>query len=203
MAAPKHRADATQRIDDLIYSLPDWSRKICIRLRALALGSDTKMIEDWKWAPNYNLEGMVCGFMPTKKHVNLVFFKGTQMKDKRKLFVGDPDNLNIRTLRFTSEKDINDEIILEYIMEAIDLNRRGIKAVRTSNKEIVVPPYIKKGFKKAGVLTYFESLPYSHRREYIRYIEDAKKEETRVARVEKAVSKLLDKAKISIIKKKK
>lgn len=36
----------------------------------------------------------------------------------------------------------------------------------------------------------FESLPYSHRKEHVRAIEDAKKPETRARRVEKAVAML-------------
>ncbi|MCE3260568.1 MAG: hypothetical protein K0S12_2209 [Bacteroidetes bacterium] len=203
MAVVKHRPDASRRIDELIYTLPDWSKKICIRLRALSLQSDPGIIEDWKWGPNYYLNGMVCGFMPTKKHVNLVFFKGTQLRDKRKLLQGEPTNLNIRSFRFKDEKEIDDEIVLEYLIEAIDLNKKGVKTVRAVNREVIIPPYFKKELKKTGLLTYFETLPYSHRNEYVRYIEEAKKEETRMNRVQKALSKLSEKAKISLIKTKK
>src|SRR6185369_8065537 len=56
--------------------------------------------------------------------------------------------------------------------------------------ELIIPADIKKTFKKTGLLSYFESTPYSHRKEYIRYIDDAKKKETRINRITKAVSKL-------------
>ncbi|WP_103339851.1 YdeI/OmpD-associated family protein [Amycolatopsis sp. CA-126428] len=36
----------------------------------------------------------------------------------------------------------------------------------------------------------FEALPPSHRREYVRWVAEAKKLETRVSRAEKAVSRL-------------
>jgi uncharacterized protein YdeI (YjbR/CyaY-like superfamily) len=49
--------------------------------------------------------------------------------------------------------------------------------------------------KKEGLLTFFESLSYTHRKEYCRWIREAKKEETRARRLEKAVEMLRDKVK--------
>lgn len=40
----------------------------------------------------------------------------------------------------------------------------------------------------------FEALPPSHRREYVQWVAEAKKPETRVSRAEKAVQRLRDKA---------
>jgi Domain of unknown function (DUF1905)/Bacteriocin-protection, YdeI or OmpD-Associated len=44
--------------------------------------------------------------------------------------------------------------------------------------------------KKEGLLSFFEELSYTHRKEYCRWITEAKKEETRVARGEKAIAML-------------
>ncbi|MBA3683150.1 MAG: DUF1801 domain-containing protein, partial [Bacteroidetes bacterium] len=62
MAATKHVADASLKITEYIDTLPDWSQKICKKLRTIILKADPKLIEDWNWGPNYYLEGMVCGF---------------------------------------------------------------------------------------------------------------------------------------------
>jgi hypothetical protein len=75
MATSKHKSDASFKITDYIESLPDWSQKICITLREISLKSNSEIIEDWKWGPNYYLNGMVCGFSAFKKYVNFVFFK--------------------------------------------------------------------------------------------------------------------------------
>ncbi|WP_372668938.1 YdeI/OmpD-associated family protein [Amycolatopsis kentuckyensis] len=40
----------------------------------------------------------------------------------------------------------------------------------------------------------FDALPPSHRREYVQWVAEAKKPETRVSRAEKAVQRLRDKA---------
>jgi uncharacterized protein YdeI (YjbR/CyaY-like superfamily) len=41
--------------------------------------------------------------------------------------------------------------------------------------------------KKEGLLPFFAGLSYGHRREYCRWIAEAKKEETRLKRLEKAI----------------
>jgi uncharacterized protein YdeI (YjbR/CyaY-like superfamily) len=52
---------------------------------------------------------------------------------------------------------------------------------------------VAKQLKKGKVLSYFESLAFSHRKEYIQWIESAKKEETRTKRIHQAIEKLVDK----------
>ncbi len=188
MAATKHVADASLKISDYNDALPDWSQKICKKLRTIILKADPKLIEDWKWGPNYYLEGMVCGFAGFKKHVNLVFFKGTSLKDKKKLLVGDPESINTRNFRFTDVKEIDEDILLEYLIEAIDLNKAGKKIIISKkDQKIEIAKDIKKQFTQAGLLKYFESLTYSKKKGYIRWIESAKREETRKNRVVAAI----------------
>jgi hypothetical protein len=56
---------------------------------------------------------------------------------------------------------------------------------------VVVPPELAKALKKEkAAREYFESLAYSHQREYVGYITEAKKEETRLRRVEKTIEML-------------
>ncbi|HCA80464.1 MAG TPA: antitermination protein NusB, partial [Bacteroidetes bacterium] len=56
------------------------------------------------------------------------------------------------------------------------------------------PADLQKLLKNNGaLLRFFDSLSYTHRKEYIRWIEDAKKAETRQARLKKAVEMLKQK----------
>jgi hypothetical protein len=56
-------------------------------------------------------------------------------------------------------------------------------AVRT----VEVPVEFEKLLKKQALVATFERLSYTHRREYCRWIAEAKREETRLKRLEKAV----------------
>ena len=55
---------------------------------------------------------------------------------------------------------------------------------------VEVPAAFQAAMKKAGVLAAFEKLSYTHRKEYCRWITEAKKEETRTARLTKAIDML-------------
>jgi hypothetical protein len=60
------------------------------------------------------------------------------------------------------------------------------EAVRT----VEVPAQFEKLIRKEGLLPVFEKLSYTHRKEYCRWITDAKKEETRLKRLGKAIEML-------------
>ena len=57
-------------------------------------------------------------------------------------------------------------------------------------RQVDVPPAFTALMKKAGVLAFFEGLSFTHRKEYCRWITEAKKEETRTRRLEKAIEML-------------
>lgn len=58
-----------------------------------------------------------------------------------------------------------------------------------------VPAPFEKLMKQEGLLPFFEKLSYTHRKEYCRWISEAKKEETRSKRLEKAIEMLKQKVK--------
>ena len=57
-------------------------------------------------------------------------------------------------------------------------------------RTVEVPAQFEKLLKREGLLPIFEKLSYTHRKEYCRWITDAKKEETRLRRLTKAVEML-------------
>lgn len=57
-------------------------------------------------------------------------------------------------------------------------------------RTLEVPAQFVKVMKKEGLFPFFEKLSYTHRKEYVRWIGDAKKEETRLRRLEKAIAML-------------
>ena len=60
------------------------------------------------------------------------------------------------------------------------------EAVRT----VELPPEFKSLLKREGLLASFEKLSYTHRKEYCRWITEAKKEETRQNRLKKSIEML-------------
>ena len=62
-------------------------------------------------------------------------------------------------------------------------------------RTLEVPAQFEKLMKKQGLLPFFEKLSYTHRKEYCRWITEAKKEETRAKRLDKAIEMLKKKVK--------
>ena len=57
-------------------------------------------------------------------------------------------------------------------------------------RTLEVPAQFENLLKKEGLLPVFKKLSYTHRKEYCRWIAEAKKEETRLKRLEKAIEML-------------
>jgi uncharacterized protein YdeI (YjbR/CyaY-like superfamily) len=90
-----------------------------------------------------------------------------------------------------------DKKIIAWIKEAMELNDRGIKLPSkpkaTDKKEITVPEYFEKVLvknKKASAT--FNAFSYSHKKEYIEWVTEAKTEETRNKRMVQAIEMMAE-----------
>jgi len=63
-------------------------------------------------------------------------------------------------------------------------------ALDAAPREVVVPDDLASALEAAGARQAFDRLAFSHRKEHVRAIEDAKTADTRARRIEKAVEKL-------------
>lgn len=62
--------------------------------------------------------------------------------------------------------------------------------LEVGRREVELPADLAAALKKAKVLKAFEALTYSKRKEFVRQVEDAKTEETRLRRIEKVLAAL-------------
>jgi hypothetical protein len=63
----------------------------------------------------------------------------------------------------------------------------------TAPREVEVPADFAAALKNAGARTAFDTLAYTHRKEHVRAIEEARQPETRARRIDKAVQMVLAK----------
>jgi hypothetical protein len=191
----KFRSDASDQISEYIDAMPDWSKTICLKLRTIIHKADPQMVEDWKWGPNFYHQGMVCGFGAFKKHVAFVFFQGAQLKDPKKILSEGDNNVHNRTIHFKSLSDIKEKTLMDYIKKAVQINTTGksVPISKAATTEIDTPLDLQKLIDDHKLSEYFDMLAYTHRKEYIDWISDAKKEETRLNRLTKTIELLLKK----------
>lgn len=183
------------KVDDYLRNESKWKEEMS-RLRMLLL--DSGLTEELKWAkPCYTLENSnVAILQGFKEYCALMFFKGVLLKDNHEILVKPGDNSQTqRQIRFTNVNQIVDwePIIKEYINEAIDIEKAGLKVEHKETREYTIPPELDQKFEEMPHLkTSFESLTPGRQRAYILYFSQAKQSKTRQSRIEKYIRKILD-----------
>lgn len=158
----------------------------------------TELNESIKWsAPVYDLESKnVLGLGAFKQHFCIWFFNGVFLKDEHNLLVNAQEKTKaLRQMRFTSIKEINKNVVLAYVKEAIENQRLGkeVKPAKTTKKDIIIPLELQKGLDDNSVLfDAFNLLTPSKQREYCEYISLAKREATKQSRLEKITPMILE-----------
>ena len=181
--------EATSEILKYIEQMPDFAQKICKKLRSIILKADPEIREDWKWGPNYNCNGMICGYGGFTHHVKLTFFNGSEMKDPKHIFNHCVDNEFSRSIKYTDVSQIDEKTLISYLKESIEINKNGFKRV-VKDKTVKVPEYLEKQIRKnKAAFTFFDNLSYGYKKDYVQWITTAKREETRNERIEKLIAK--------------
>jgi len=159
--------------------------------------NSTGLNEAIKWsAPVYDLNGKnVVGLGAFKNHFGVWFFNGVFLKDEHNLLVNAQEGKTkaLRQMRFESINDINKDAVLAYVKEAIENQKAGkeIKPDR-SKKETVIPQELKAVLERNTTLyKSFNVLSPSKQREYCEHIATAKREATKLSRLEKITPMIL------------
>ncbi len=189
-----------KRIDEYIAKAQPFAQPILKHLRELVHKACPDTEEKWKWSfPNFDSHGApLCSMAAFKQHCAFAFWKATLLKDTHKILTKTEREAMGHFGRITSLKDLPpDKIMIAYIKEAAKLNEQGIKVARKpvskEKKKIVVPDYFLKAMaKNKKALKTFEAFSYSHKKEYVDWITDAKSEATRKSRMKTAVEWLAE-----------
>ncbi|KAA3651306.1 MAG: hypothetical protein DWP98_03340 [Bacteroidetes bacterium] len=182
-------------VDRFIDRAKSWKEEY-IQLRAIILEMGLK--EELKWGvPCYTLQEknvlLIHGF---KDYCAILFHKGVLLKDQKNLLIQQTKNVQAaRQIRFKSLEEIIDqqELIKQYIFQAIEVEKAGLKVELKPTKAYETPIELQqefdnsKQFQKA-----FYALSPGRQRGYLLYFSQAKQSKTRKDRIEKYAAKILD-----------
>jgi uncharacterized protein YdeI (YjbR/CyaY-like superfamily) len=188
------------RIDQYILHAQEFAIPILTHLRKLVHKVCPDCQETMKWSfPHFEYKGeILCSMAAFKKHCAFGFWKEKLMIESRDLLTDKGKTAMGDFGKITSLRDLPSTKILTFcIQEAMRLNDDGIKIAKTIKridpKAIVISPALQKALNKnANAKKVFESLSPSHKKEYIEYIDKAKREETKLNRIEKSIAKLTE-----------
>jgi uncharacterized protein YdeI (YjbR/CyaY-like superfamily) len=193
----KHRRESmavNSDVDKFLKSSKQWQAEMA-GLRAILL--KTKLEENFKWRlPCYSYNGSnIVIIQPFKRCLGLMFFKGSLLKDPKKLLINNgPNSQAGRRFEFGSVDEIAklSSTIKAYIREAIAVEESGQK-VEFKEKPQALPEELKKVFAKMPKLKKaFESLTPGRQRAYLLHFSSAKQSSTRQLRIEKCIPSILD-----------
>lgn len=188
------------RVDQYIAKSKEFARPILNHIRANVHAACPDVEETIKWGfPAFMYKGMLCSMASFKEHCAFGFWKASLMKDKSLMKNAKEESSMGHFGKIKSVKDLPaQKKFASYIKEAMKLNDEGVKlpAAKKKNaekKEIVAPEYFLSALaKNRKAKEVFEALSYSHKKEYVEWIVEAKREETRSARVATALQWLAE-----------
>ncbi|NMB55390.1 MAG: hypothetical protein GYA15_11870 [Leptolinea sp.] len=180
-------------VEEYIRKARQWQAETAA-LRKILLESG--LTEDVKWGkPCYTFEGnniaIIQGF---KQYCALLFFKGALLKDSAGVLQKTGENTQAgRQIRFTSVREITEmePLLKEYLQEAVNVEKSGLKVAFTRNPEPVPEEFQRKLDEMPVLKTSFEALTPGRQRAYILHFSAPVQSKTRESRIEKCLPQIL------------
>jgi len=182
-----------EQINTYIADQPEWQRKVLVRMRQLIHTADEAIEENWRWnSPAFDHDGIMVGIHGFKHHVAAWFHKGAVLKDTHGLFekLEKGEDKGTRSYKIQEGEVLDEKAFVDLVKQAVKLNKSGVKLheVRPARKALVVPGELEGVLKKdEEAWEHWEKFSYSHKKEYVEWITDAKQDETRKRRIAQAL----------------
>ena len=182
-------------VDKYLDNLNKWKKELT-RLRELI--SDCGLIEEYKWMhPCYTYkENNILLIHEFKNYCAILFHKGALLNDSKNILVQQTENTqSARQIRFKDISEIENlkSTIKEYIFEAIEVEKAGLKVKKKKTSDFEIPEELieifneRPEFKKA-----FENLTEGRQRGYLLHFSKPKQSKTRRSQVEKNIERIID-----------
>lgn len=184
------------RVDEYISKAAEFAKPILHHIRKIVHSACPDVKETMKWSfPHFEYSGgILCSMAAFKHHCAVTFWLASKMKDPHQLLqvAGERTAMG----QFGQIKRLSDlpadEVLTEYINEAMRLTEEGVKLERkvkpSTSKDLEVPSYFSDALNQnAAAFSAFAKFSPSHKKEYVEWITEAKTEATRQKRMATAL----------------
>ena len=184
------------RIDAYIAKAAPFAQPILRHVRKLVHAACPEVQETMKWRiPHFDYHGIMLGMAAFKEHCSIGFWKGELILGKRAGSDGGMGHFG----KITSLKDLpSDKQFVEYVRKAAALNKQGIKKPadlkpKSARPELTIPEYFRTALRKNKKATAtFAGFSYTNKKEYVDWLTEAKREQTRSQRLQTAIAWLAE-----------
>jgi len=182
-------------VDAYITQSADFAKPILHQIRKAVHAGCPEVEETLKWSfPHFTYKGILCSMASFKSHCAFGFWKGRLLEEKLQGAAKGKEPAMGDFGRITALSDLpSEKTLIHYVKEAVALNDKGIKLPRRAkpkkDRVLEIPDYFAGALKKnKKAWTTFESFSPSNREEYVKWVAEAKAQETRNRRLETAVA---------------
>ena len=184
------------RVDAYIADAAEFARPILERARAVVHEACPQVEETIKWGmPTFVYAGSIlCGMAAFKQHATFGFWKHALVMGEGAERTGMGSFGKMTSVRdLPPKKDL-----VALIRKAMTLNEQGAKTPQARRRTTprpapTVPPDLAAALRgNAAARGTFEGFPPSHQREYVEWLEDAKREDTRAKRLAQTIEWLAE-----------
>lgn len=181
-----------EKVDQYIAAKSEWEKSLSLLRDILAT---TELQETVKWgAPVYTVDGKnLVGLAAFKTYCGIWFFQGALLNDPQKVLVNAQEGKTkaLRQWRFGPMDEIPADKIKSYVEETIANHKQGriIKPSAPHKKPLEIPEELQLRLNNdSGLQDKFNSLSLTRKREFSEFVATAKRNETRVKRLEKVLN---------------
>ena len=196
----KRAAAKDPRIDAYIAKSAPFAQPILKHLRKIVHAGCPDVVETMKWSmPHFEHKGIMCGMAAFTQHCTFGFWKGSLIFGDNK--IAEEDAMG-QFGRITEIADLpDDDVLIRYVRKAVELNDSAVKSPtrttgakpRPKRAELAMPDDFAAALKKnAAAKKTFENFTPGKQREYIEWITEAKRAETRASRLATSIEWLAD-----------
>ncbi|KAB1159339.1 hypothetical protein F7018_03240 [Tenacibaculum aiptasiae] len=184
-----------EKVVQYITDKNNWTQELNL-LRSVLI--ELPLEETIKWgSPVYVYKGKnIVGMSAFKNYCGLWFFQGSFLKDDQKILENAQEGKTkaMRQWRFYKIEEIDVDLLKSYVLEAIKNSEEGkeLKPKRNT-KPLIIPDELQSELDKDEKLKEsFEKFTLSKKREFSDHISEAKREATKLKRLEKIIPMILN-----------
>ena len=165
------RPSRTKDPDKWIETCPPFSQSICEELRELIFRWEPDLAESIKTNMlTFAARKSVCALGAYQKEAEILFFRGAELHDPKRLFNSGLENVSIRDIKLTSLDQLDRTAFRALLHEAVKLDHAPAlpKPPKQKREPLPLPSHIAKALKKnRAAAAFFDSLKPTYQREYI------------------------------------
>lgn len=180
-------------VDNYLDNLSKWKKELT-KLRQII--AHCGLTEELKWMHpcyTYNKKNIVL-IHEFKDYCAILFHKGVLLNDQNKILVQQTENTqSARQIRFTNQSEIEEleSVIKEYIYEAIEVEKAGLKVKKKKTSDFEIPEELKLKFEENPELeNAFKNLTEGRQRGYLLHFSKPKQAKTRTSRIIENIDKI-------------